>query len=105
MIRIAGPLTLKTLYEFQERSREGAEDSVVLDLGGVPYADSAGLGAMLGVLASCQRQGKGFAVAAAGERIKGLFRLTRVEGLVNSFDTVGEAVQYLQKQAAASPGA
>jgi anti-anti-sigma factor len=96
---LAGPLTLKTLFEFQQKAREDSDHAIILDLGGVPYADSAGLGAMLGVLASCQRQGKEFAVASPGERIQTLFRLTRVDGLVHAHKTVDEAVQDMQKRA------
>lgn len=98
VLRLKGPLTLKTLFEFQQVARGGSEGSVVLDLAGVPYADSAGLGAMLGVMASCQRQGKAFAVAAAGDRIQTLFRLTRVDGLVHSHPTVEAAVKDVQNR-------
>lgn len=100
VVRLAGPLTLKTLFEFQQKARDESDHAIILDLSGVPYADSAGLGAMLGVLASCQRQAKGFAVAAPGERVQTLFRLTRIDGLVRTHSTVDEAVQELQKRSA-----
>jgi hypothetical protein len=57
----------------------------------VPYMDSAGLGAMLGVLASCQWQDRGFAVSGLSERIRTLFQVTHVDGLIPVFSTAEDA--------------
>ena len=96
LIRLAGPLTLNTVFDFQQLSRTDAAESVILDLSGVPYADSAGLGALIGLMASCQRHGKGFGVTGTTDRVRTLFRLTRIEGLVRAFATVDEAVKAFQ---------
>ena len=94
-MRLAGPVTLKTIFDLQQAARTDAQESTIIDLARVPYADSAGLGAILGVMASCQRHGKSFAVAGASERIKTLFRITRIEGLLHSTATVDEALKNL----------
>jgi anti-sigma B factor antagonist len=91
ILRLTGPLTLNTLFEFQDLARSGPGQSIIVDLSGVPYMDSAGLGAMLGVLASCQRQDRGFAVTGLSERIRTLFQVTHVDGLIPVFSTVEEA--------------
>jgi anti-sigma B factor antagonist len=96
VIKLAGPLTLNTVSDFQQLSRTDAAESVILDLSRVPYADSAGLGALIGLMASCQRHGKGFGVTGTTDRVKTLFRLTRIEGMIRTFTTVDEAVKTLQ---------
>ena len=91
VLRLTGPLTMRTLFDLQDTARSRAADSIVIDLAGVPYIDSAGLGAMLGVMASCQRQGKGFAACGVSDRVKTLFEMTRVDSLVPLFDTAERA--------------
>jgi hypothetical protein len=44
---LTGPLTLSTLFDFQNTVRKVHTD-LVIDLAGVPYMDSACLGAILG---------------------------------------------------------
>ena len=97
--KLTGPLILNTLFEFQDQARAESASAIVIDLSGVPYMDSAGLGAILGVLASCQRKGRGFGISGATDRIQTLFRVTRVDGLIPGFDTVEIAERQLSKAA------
>src|SRR5208283_1653197 len=62
LIRLTGPLTLRTLLEFQEATRN-QQHPLVVDIAGTPYMDSAGLGALIGVFASCQRTGQKFGIS------------------------------------------
>ncbi|HTS48196.1 MAG TPA: STAS domain-containing protein [Bryobacteraceae bacterium] len=99
--RLNGALTLNTLFDFQDTARKETASAVVLDLSGVPYMDSAGLGAVLGVLASCQRHGRGFGLACVNDRIKTLFTVGHVDGLIPCFDSVEIAESKLVKSASA----
>jgi anti-sigma B factor antagonist len=99
--QLAGPLILSTLFEFQDLARADSDSAIVIDLSGVPYMDSAGLGAILGVMASCQRKGRGFGITGATDRIKTLFRVTHVDGLIPTFDSVEIAERQLSKAASA----
>src|ERR1035438_4635190 len=78
--KLTGPLILNTLFEFQDQARAESASAIVIDLSVVPLTDSSGLGALLGVLASCQRKGRGFGISAATARIPTLFRVTRADG-------------------------
>jgi anti-anti-sigma factor len=99
--RLIGPLTLSTLFEFQDLVRSETSSAVVVDLAEVPYMDSAGLGAMLGVYASCQRHGRGFGIAGLQDRIRTLFKVTHVDGMIPSYDSVETAERALSKTAGA----
>lgn len=101
IFRLAGPLILNTLFEFQDRARSEAGPVIVLDLSEVSYMDSAGLGAMLGVLASCQRHGRGFGITGVNDRIRTLFKVTKVDGMIPVFDSVASAEAQLVKAAGA----
>lgn len=101
ILRLTGPLTIQSLFEFQDLCRKESSPAIVLDLSGVPYMDSAGLGAVLGVLASCQRHGRGFGVAGVTDRIRTLFAVSRVAGMIPLFDSVELAESKLQKSVSA----
>jgi len=101
IFRLEGPLVLGTMFEFQDRVRSETGAAIVVDLGGVPYMDSAGLGAVLGVLASCQRHKRGFALASLNDRIRTLLHVAKVEGMLPIFDSVQSAEAKLANSAKA----
>jgi anti-sigma B factor antagonist len=88
IMKLIGPLTIQTLFEFQDVSRQETDKPVIIDLAGVPYMDSAGLGSVVSVFTSCQRNGCGFAVIGLSDRIRTLFQITRVDGLLPVFTSL-----------------
>ena len=101
ILRLTGPLVISTLFKFQDKARERTDSAILLDLTGVPYLDSAGLGAVLGLLISCQRQGRGFGVTGVSDRIQTLFKVADVDGKIPKFDSVAIARSKLSKGASA----
>jgi anti-sigma B factor antagonist len=91
ILHLSGPLTLNTLFEFQETVRKEHPGGLIIVVTDVPYMDSAGLGAILSAYASCQRHGKKFALANVSERVMALLRVTKVDGLVPRYDSVEAA--------------
>jgi anti-sigma B factor antagonist len=91
LIKLRGPLTLRTLFEFQEAARHHSGHPLIVDAADVPYMDSAGLGALIGIFASCQRTGQKFAISSVPERVLVLFEMTGVKGLLPCFPSIDEA--------------
>jgi len=91
LIRLSGPLILRTLFEFQDGARKEAEKPVIIDLTEVPYMDSAGLGAVISIFASCQRTNRGFAILGVSQRIRTLFEVTHCDGLLPTFNSLDAA--------------
>ncbi|HTA69015.1 MAG TPA: STAS domain-containing protein [Bryobacteraceae bacterium] len=91
ILRIQGPLTLQTLFDFQNAIRQPDIGDTIIDLTGVPYIDSAGLGAILGHWAHTQRIGKKLAIAGICERVQVLFNLTKANTLLPCFATPEKA--------------
>jgi anti-sigma B factor antagonist len=97
VIALTGALTLRTLFEFQEAMRQYADKPMVIDISGVPYMDSAGLGSIMSVFASCQRNNRKFAITGLTDRIRTLFQVTKVDGLLSCFDSVELAEAFVTK--------
>lgn len=91
MLKLTGPLTLNTLFDFQSISRQDHGNNIVLDLENVPYMDSAGLGAVISLYASCQRTKRGFAIIGISERIRTLFEVTHCDGLLPCHESLDAA--------------
>jgi anti-anti-sigma factor len=98
-MKLIGPLTIRTLFDFQTVSRQEMTKPVIIDLAGVPYMDSAGLGCVVSVFTSCQNRGLGFAVCGLASRIKTLFEVTHVSTLLPIFETLEAAEAGISKAA------
>jgi anti-sigma B factor antagonist len=96
-MKLTGPLTLSTLFEMQESLRTDPQPKTIIDLSGVPYIDSAGLGALLSFHASCKREGRVYVLAAMAPRVQTIFTASKVDSLVHVLPTVAEAQTFLTK--------
>jgi anti-anti-sigma factor len=92
IFRFAGPLTLRNLFTMQEQLRDGDLPRLtVLDLSGVPYMDSAGMGAVINHYVHCQNRGARLVAAGVNSRVMELFQLTKVDTVIPLASTVEEA--------------
>ncbi len=97
VIKLTGPLTLKTLFDFQQISRTETLRPVIVDISSVPYIDSAGLGSVISLFASCQRTNRGFGIIGLSERIRTLFEVTHCDGLLPCFESLEAAEHAVMK--------
>jgi anti-sigma B factor antagonist len=67
------------------------EHPLIVDAERIPYMDSAGLGAIIGIFATCQRTGQKFAISSVPERVQVLFEMTGVQGMLPCFPSIEEA--------------
>ena len=79
VLRLSGPLTISTLYEFQTIVRTASAADLVLELTQVPYMDSAGVGALVGAYVRHQKDGHTLTLAGVNERVRNTLKVTRVE--------------------------
>ena len=63
---------------------------VILDLYGVNHIDDNGLGAILSVMQAMQAKTE-FLICGVSENLKKIFQLTRVDGVLRSYEDVAEA--------------
>src|SRR5579863_8951622 len=96
ILRVSGPLTLKTLSEFQRALQNEAAAVTIVDLSAVPYLDSAALGSLMGLHFSCQQKDRRYALAGVPKRIQNIFQVTHVDKILLSFPTVEDAEKSLE---------
>lgn len=82
ILRLTGPLTLSSLFDFLNTLRADPPPLLILDLTGVPYMDSAGMGAIINYFVFCQRHGHKLVVAGVTPRVMELFTMTKVDSLL-----------------------
>ena len=64
---------------------------VVVDLAGVKFIDSSGLGALVSGLKTARQAGGDLRLARAGEQVRTVLSLTNLDRVLRSHDTVGDA--------------
>ena len=91
IVRLAGPLTLSTLFGFQNEFRALRPKVLILDLGDCPYMDSAGLGLIVNKYVSAESSHGMFLLANVSTRIEALMEMTRVTNVLKLFPSVEAA--------------
>lgn len=97
ILRLTGPLTIHTLFNLQDAVRKEATPELILELSGVPYVDSAGLGALMAVYVGVQKTNGKLALAGMNEQLKALAEMTRVIQFFQIYPTIQDAEAALSK--------
>jgi len=90
VLQLAGPITLTNLFALQDLMRGDASRVLILEMSGVPYVDSAGIGVLVGAYVSRQKTGRVLALVAVTERVRTTLNITQVEQLFQFYGSVGE---------------
>ena len=86
-LKLIGPLTISTLFEFQSLVRASA-GSMLVDMTQVPYIDSAGVGALVGAYVRHNKDGHTLTLAGVNERVRNILKGTRVEQFFSYTDSI-----------------
>ena len=95
ILSLKGSLNIQTIFGFQSAVRAENSPVVILDFSGVPFIDSAGLGALVGAYVAAQKKPQRMAVVGMNTQVKALIEMTKVSQLIKSYDTIGEAEELL----------
>jgi anti-sigma B factor antagonist len=93
LLRLTGPVTIANFFQFQSLVRGNTSRKLILDLSGVPYIDSAGIGALVGAYVSHQKDGRCLALVGVKQRVRDAMHVTRVEQFFQFYDTEEAAQQ------------
>ena len=91
VLGLQGPLTLGTLFQLQALLREPSLKNVIIDLSGVPYMDSGGLGVLLAHWSHAQRAGTKYALVGISPRVMTIFQITHTDSVLPIYATQEEA--------------
>jgi anti-sigma B factor antagonist len=89
--KATGKLSLETVNEFIQKVRAETASYLVLDLSGVSFLDSAGVGALVSLFVSRRNQGKVFALAALSPQSTAVVSVAGLQNLLPIYKTVEEA--------------
>jgi anti-anti-sigma factor len=89
--KATGRLSLETVNEFIQRLRPEPAQHLVLDMSGVTFLDSAGVGALVSLFVSRRNHGKTFALAALAPQAKAVVTVAGLQKLLPIYEGVEEA--------------
>jgi anti-anti-sigma factor len=92
VVRLSGKLALETVHNFIETMRPEPAQHLVLDMSGVSFMDSAGVGALVSLFVSRRNHGKSFAIAALNQQGQAIFQVAGLTKLLPTFATVDAAL-------------
>ncbi len=90
--RLKGKLSLGTVHSFIQTLRLEPAAHLILDLGGVSFLDSAGLGAPVQLFVHRRNQGQTFALTGLTMRSSAVIQLAGLNKLLPIRDSVEEAL-------------
>lgn len=90
--RLNGKLSLETVHDFIQTLRPEPAAHLVLDMSGVAFLDSAGVGALVSLFVHRRNQGKSFAIAGLTQQGTAVLQVAGLRKLLPTYPTVEAAL-------------
>jgi anti-sigma B factor antagonist len=90
--RLTGKLSLETVHDFIATMRPEPAARLVLDMSGVSFLDSAGVGALVSLFVSRRNHGKTLALAALTQQGNAVMQVSGLLKLLPVYSSVEEAL-------------
>lgn len=100
IIILQGALNAETAFTFRDFVRQQEPANVVIDVSRVRSVDSSGLGALIGLYISYERNCRRLLLAGLNDRIWGLFRVCNIEDVFTRYPSVAAAEEAVPLPAA-----
>jgi anti-sigma B factor antagonist len=81
VLRLNGALVLTTVFQLQQIVRENTSASLIIDMSGVSFCDSAGIGALVNAHVSHIRTQRELALRGVNKRVMDVLKIVRVDQL------------------------
>jgi len=91
VVSLKGPLSIHTIFSFQNAMREESAPTVIVDFGGVPFIDSAGLGALVAANITAGKTNRKIGFAAMNTQVIALVEMTHLKKFFRIYPTVQDA--------------
>jgi anti-sigma B factor antagonist len=99
VVVLQGVLNAETAFRFRDSLRPLDPTTMVIDMSGVRYVDSSGLGVLIGLYASFERNSKRLLLAGLNDRVWELFRICHIEDVFTRYRNVADAEQTISMEA------
>jgi anti-sigma B factor antagonist len=94
IVTLTGGLTLETVAQFNTALREDAVESMVLDMSGLEWLDSAGVGALVQLLVRREKSSAKLALCGLTPRNNAVLQVAQVLKLFSVFPTAADAISH-----------
>jgi anti-sigma B factor antagonist len=91
--QLKGKLSLETVNEFIQKLRPEPAKHLILDMSGVTFLDSAGVGALVSLFVNRRNHGKTFSLAALARQSTAVVTVAGLQNLLPIYKTVEEAME------------
>lgn len=91
VVRLQGQLSLETVHDFVATMRVETAARLILDMSGLSFLDSAGVGALVSLFVSRRNHGKKLGLAALTQQGAAVMQVSGLLKLLPVFATVDEA--------------
>jgi len=95
VLKIGGEIELSNAAQLREAlmgAAEAGHAGLVVDLAGVSFIDSTGIGVLVGALKRAREHGSTFVLAGAQRRVRRVFEITGLLGVFALAETVQDAI-------------
>ena len=96
VLTVTGEIDMATAPRFRQRLLgviTGGSQNVVIDLSGVDFIDSTGLGVLMGAAKRVRSAGGDIRLVMVGSRLAELIELTRLDRVLDVFDSISAATE------------
>jgi anti-sigma B factor antagonist len=90
--RLDGKLSLETVNAFLQTVRKEQANHLVLDMSGVSFVDSSGVGALVSLFVTRKHAGKAMALASLTKQAIAVLQVSGILKLIPTYPTVEAAV-------------
>ena len=91
ILEVKGRLTIATLFGFQDATRKENAPELIIDMTGVPYIDSAGLGELVATYVRAQKASRKLAFAGMNARVMAVIEMSHLSQFLHNYPTVKDA--------------
>ena len=90
--RLGGKLSLETVNSFLQTMRQEAAKRLVLDMSGLSFLDSSGVGALVSLFVTRKHAGKTLALASLTKQAVAVLQVSGILKLIPTYPSVEAAV-------------
>ena len=97
ILELKGALTIETVFGLQDAIRSENAPELIIDMSGVPYMDSAGLGVLIAAYVRAKKTSRKLSFTGMNERVKAVTDTSRLSQFLDIYPTVEDAEAALSK--------
>jgi len=91
ILSLKGPLTIGTVFKFQDALRSESSPVLIVDFTGVPFIDTSGLSALVVAHIGARKSDRRILFAAFNSQARAVIELTHLNRLFSTYYTIQDA--------------